>query len=197
MKAGRAFILTAALLASAPLFADTTDYMPSTKDNGLVAAPSADTSPSAMMAKAFEHRVWTCESTAPGPTPMLAPAARNQTPCTLSPFKHDQWGICPAFPPSPVLPLPPESPKPGQQQAFIVGDQIDGIQQGESLITGNVQLDQGDHRVTSQTMTYDSATGLAFAKQDVNYLTPPRASAASMTQTSSCPNATGMALLTW
>lgn len=172
MKAGRAFILTAALLASAPLYADTDTYMPSNNGNSLVSAPSADTSPAALIAKAFKHKVWTCESTTPGQGPSLAPVARDQTPCTLSPFKHDQWGICPAFPASPVLPLPPDSPKPASQQAFIVGDQIDGIQQGQSLITGNVQLDQGDHRVTSQIMNYDSATGLALAKQDVNYYTP-------------------------
>ncbi|HEV7166076.1 MAG TPA: LPS assembly protein LptD [Gammaproteobacteria bacterium] len=172
MKAGRAFILTAALLASAPLYADTDTYMPSNSGNGLVSAPSANTSPAALIAKAFKHKVWTCESTTPGQGPTLAPVVRDQTPCTLSPFKHDQWGICPAFPASPVLPLPPESPKPELQQAFVVGDQIDSIQQGQSLITGDVQLDQGDRRVTSRSMTYDSATGLAVAKQDVNYFTP-------------------------
>lgn len=172
MKAGRALILTAALLASGPLYADSNGYMSSNGNNGLDAAPSSDTSPAALMARAFKHQVWTCESTSPGQTPAVTPAARDQIPCPISPFKHDQWGICPPFPASPVLPLPPESPKPGLQQAFIVGDQIDGTQQGQSLITGDVQLDQGDHRVTSQEMTYDSATGIALAKQDVNYYTP-------------------------
>jgi LPS-assembly protein len=171
VKASQAFILAVALLASAPVYADASSpYMPSA--NSFVSAPSADTSPGAMMMQAFHKQIWTCESTTPGHTPLLEPAPRNQTACMISPFKHDQWGICPAFPPSPVLPLPPDSPLPGQQQAFIVGDQIEGIQQGVSQITGNAQLDQGDHRVTAQNMTYDSNTGLAYVKQDVNYYTP-------------------------
>ena len=173
MKASQAFILAVALLASAPLYADPYPApISSTNLAAMEAAPSSATSPEAQMAKAFHHRKWSCEASAPGSTPMLLPAARNQTACSISPFKHDQWGICPAFPPSPVLPLPPGSPLPSQQQAFITGGQIDGVQQGVSLITGNVQLDQGDHRVTAQNMTYDSATGLAYVKQDVNYYTP-------------------------
>lgn len=173
MKATQAFILAVALLASGPLYADTSPApISSTNIAAMEAAPSSATSPEALMAKAFHRQKWTCESTAPGTLPMLVPVVNNQTPCTISPFKHDQWGICPAFPPSPVLPLPPGSPKPGQQQAFIVGDQIVGIQQGVSQITGNAQLDQGDHRVGAQNMIYDSNTGLAHVKQDVNYYTP-------------------------
>ena len=178
MKAGRAFILAVALLASAPLHADPDTSTPvpapaaSTSLIALEAAPSSATSPDAMIAKAFQHRTLTCESSAPGPLPLLEPAARNQTPCTLSPFAHDQWGLCPPFPPSPVLPLPPGSPRAGLQQAFITAQQIDGVQQGVSLISGDVQLDQGDHRVTGQDMVYDSNTGLVSIRQGVNYYTP-------------------------
>ena len=174
MKAGRAFVLITALFASAPAFADDTSnpysYMPSAND--VSGAPAASTSPEAMMAEAFHGKSWTCASRSPGQSPAVTPAPRNQTACTLSPFYHDTWGLCPAFPASPVLPLPPDSPMPGQQQAFIVGDQIDGIQQGQSFITGDVQMDQGDHRVTGQKMTYDSNTGIALVKGDVNYYTP-------------------------
>ena len=173
MKASQAFILTVALLASAPLYADQSPApMSSTNIGAIEAAPSSATSPEALMIKAFHHRRWTCESNSPGTIPMLEPAVRNQMPCMISPFKHDQWGICPAFPPSPVLPLPPGSPDAGQQQAFIAGDQIEGIQEGVSLITGKVQLDQGDHRINAETMLYDSNTGLASIKKDVNYYTP-------------------------
>lgn len=173
MKASQAFILAVALLASGPLYADTSPVpISSTNIAAMEVAPSSTTSPEALMAKAFHRQKWTCESTAPGILPMLVPAASNQTACMISPFKHDQWGICPAFPPSPVLPLPRGSPKAGQQQAFIVGDQIVGTQQGVSQITGNAQLDQGDHRVGAQNMIYDSNTGLAYVKQDVNYYTP-------------------------
>ncbi|MFI4921380.1 MAG: hypothetical protein ACHQAZ_07040, partial [Gammaproteobacteria bacterium] len=96
MKAGRAFILTAALLASAPLYADTSPTPAPATDIAAVMVPASATSVGALMAKAFPHRQWTCESTAPGQGPALAPVARDQTPCTLSPFMHDQWGICPA-----------------------------------------------------------------------------------------------------
>ena len=118
-----------------------------------------------MIANAFQQRKWSCESSSPGSIPLLEPVARNQTGCTLSPFRHDQWGLCPAFPPSPVLPLPPDSPRAAQQQAFMVGDQIDGAQQGVSFITGDVQLDQGDHRITGQNLLYDSNTGLATIRE--------------------------------
>ncbi|HET7174551.1 MAG TPA: LPS assembly protein LptD [Gammaproteobacteria bacterium] len=174
MKAGRAFFLITALLASAPALADDTaspnSYMSTAQD--MSGAPASSTSPEAMMARAFEGKSWTCISSSPGQSPSVEPAPRNETACTLSPFYHDSWGLCPAFPASPVLPLPPGSPLPGQQQAFIIGDQIDGIQQGQSFITGDVQLDQGDHRVTGQKMTYDSNTGIALIKEDVNYYTP-------------------------
>lgn len=172
MKAGRAFALLAALFASAPALADVTagSYAPDIE--GAISAPAPSTSPAAMMARAFKGKSWTCISRSPGQSPSVAPAPRNQTACTLSRYYHDDWGLCPAFPASPVLPLPEGSPRPGQQQAFIVGDQIDSIRQGQSFITGDVQLDQGDHRVTGQKMTYDSSTGIALVKKDVNYYTP-------------------------
>ncbi len=178
MKAGRAFLFTAALFVSAPLRAapDASAPVPApAASTGLIAslaAPSSATSPDAMIAKAFQPKTQTCEANAPGPLPLLEPAARNQPVCVLSPFTHNQWGLCPAFPPSPVLPLPPDSPHSGQQQAFITGRQIDGVQQGISVISGDVQLDQGDHRVTSQHMIYDSGTGLASIREGVNYYTP-------------------------
>ena len=163
MKAGRAFILAVALSASAPLHADPDTPTP-------VAAPS--TGPAAIITKGIPQRESTCESTAPGPAPLLSPAARNQLPCTLATTRPSPWGLCPAFPTSPVLPLPPGSPTAGRQQAFIVGDKIESIQQGLSQISGGVQLDQGDHRVTGENMLYDSDTGVVTIKQDVNYYTP-------------------------
>ena len=178
MKAGRAFLFTAALLVSAPLRAAPDTSTPVTAPSSstsliaMEAAPSSATSPDAMIAKAFQPKAGTCETNAPGPLPLLEPAARNQPVCVLSPFAHDQWGLCPAYPPSPVLPLPPDSPHAGLQQAFITGRQIDGVQQGVSVISGDVQLDQGDHRVTGQHMIYDSGTGLANIREGVNYYTP-------------------------
>ena len=176
MKAGRAFILAVALLVSAPLHADPGTPAPASSTSLIAVeaapAPASATSPAAMIANAFQQRKWSCESSSPGSIPLLEPVARNQTGCTLSPFRHDQWGLCPAFPPSPVLPLPPDSPRAAQQQAFMVGDQIDGAQQGVSFITGDVQLDQGDHRITGQNLLYDSNTGLATIREGVNYYTP-------------------------
>lgn len=172
MKAGRALLLITSLSALVPALADDTNGSYAPDVQGIVGAPASATSPEAMMARAFKGKSWTCISSSPGQSPSVTPAPRNQTACTLSPFYHDSWGLCPAFPASPVLPLPPGSPLPNQQQAFIVGDQIDGIQQGQSFITGDVQLDQGDHRVTGQKMTYDSNTGIALVKEDVNYYTP-------------------------
>lgn len=167
MKSGLAFILSVAALASGPLYADTTP--PAT---GTVAAPGSATSSAARMVKAFGPMVGTCQAIAPGQLPVLTPATRNEPACILSPFQHSSWGICPPFPPSPVLALPPGSPPAGKQQAFIVGNQIEATQQGVSTISGDVQIDQGDHRVTGRSMSYDSNTGLATVKEGVNYYTP-------------------------
>lgn len=168
VKAGLAFILSVAALASGPLYADTTPPPVA----GTVAAPASITSAKVLMAKAFGPRPGTCQGNSPGQLPAFTPATRNELPCGISPFQHSPWGICPALPPSPVLPLPPGSPSAGKQQAFIVGDQIEATQQGISTISGDVQIDQGDHRVTGQDMTYDSNTGIALVKQGVNYYTP-------------------------
>lgn len=172
VKSGRAFLFIAALLASVPALADDTGNSSIPNATDVAGAPAASASPEAMMAAAFHGTSGTCASSSPGQSPSVTPVPRNQTACTLSPFYHDIWGLCPAFPASPVLPLPPGSPLPGRQQAFVVGDQIDGNQQGQSLITGDVQMDQGDHRITGQQMTYDSNTGIALVKGDVNYYTP-------------------------
>lgn len=181
MKAGRALILAAALLASVPLIAappaaittrpTTTAPAPATA-NSPTAAPPSLTSPAALMAKAFRPQPQTCDVQPPGVMPLLAPATADQTLCMFSPFTRNRWSLCPAFGPSPVMAMPPGSPKPIQQPAYIVGDQVDGLQTGVSKITGHVQLDQGDRRVTAAEMTYDSNTGLAVAKNDVGYATP-------------------------
>lgn len=172
VKAGRALLLITSLSALVPALADDTNGSYAPDVQGIVGAPASATSPEAMMARAFKGKSWACISNSPGQSPSVTPAPRNQTACTLSPFYHDTWGLCPAFPASPVLPLPPGSPLPNQQQAFIVGDQIDSIQRGQSFVSGDVQLDQGEHRVTGQKMTYDSNTGIALVREDVNYYTP-------------------------
>lgn len=152
--------------------AEDTDASYAPRIRGVVATPGSSTSPEALMAASTPRTSLTCLSDSPRQLPTVAPAPRNETACTLSPLYHDSWGLCPAFPSSPVLPLPKGSPPPSQQQAFIVGDEIIGTKQGQSLISGNVQLDQGDHRVIGQNMTYDSNTGIALVKGDVNYYTP-------------------------
>ncbi|HEV2109790.1 MAG TPA: LPS assembly protein LptD [Gammaproteobacteria bacterium] len=176
MKAGRAFILAAALLVSAPLHADPGNTTPAPASGTILTAietaPSSSVPQAAILADAYGQRKGTCEANAPSSKPMLEPAARNQIPCTLTPSGRNPWGLCPAFPPSPVLPLPPGSPRASRQQAFVVGDHVESVQQGQSLISGDVQLDQGDHRVTGQNLLYDSNTGLATIKQSVNYYTP-------------------------
>jgi LPS-assembly protein len=90
----------------------------------------------------------------------------------LSPFTNgNRWALCPAFPPSPVIPLLIEAPI-KQQSAFIVGDQINGSQDGISVISGHVQLDQGDRRIVSDKITYDSTSGIAVINQDMDYANP-------------------------
>ena len=187
MKAGRALILAAALLASVPLIAAppvaTTVPTAVTTSAAIVApasatatgptlAPPSLTSPAALMAKAFLPRPQTCDIRAPGTLPLLAPATVDETPCIFTPFTHNRFDLCPAFATSPVLPMLPGSPKSIQQPAYFVGDQVEGLQTGISKITGHVQLDQGDRRVTAAEMTYDSNTGLTVAKNDVGYATP-------------------------
>lgn len=178
MKAGRALILAIALSVSAPLFAApapataTVSAPVKAPSPATVLAPPSATSAAVLMARAFRPAPQNCDDSAPGSTPLITPASKDQVMCLYNPFKRDRWGLCPAFPPSPVMALPPKSPKPTLQPAYITGDQVDGIQTGVSQITGHVQLDQGDRRVTAEKMVYDSNTGLADAQQDVGYATP-------------------------
>ncbi len=176
MKAAAgALILAAALSAAVPLYADTTPAPTAASRSGITAAPVSVTSAAVLMARAFRPKPETCDVDAPGTLPVLAPARANQPSCMLNPFtNNNRWALCPAFPPSPVIQLVTVgSPAPLKQQtSFIVGDQIDGIQAGVSLVSGNVQLDQGDRRVTSDKMTYDSNSGIAFINHDVNYDSP-------------------------
>ncbi|MGE5625667.1 MAG: LPS assembly protein LptD [Bacillota bacterium] len=176
MKPGRALILAATLSASTPLLGDpappaATATVPVTISTRTAAPPSL-TSPAVLMAKAFRPAPQTCDTAIPGTLPLLAPAPADQVPCMYSPFQRERWSLCPAFAPSPVLPLPFGGVKPTQEAAFIVGDEVEGQQNGISKISGHVQLDQADRRVTATTMTYDSNTGIAIAQGNVGYATP-------------------------
>jgi len=135
-------------------------------------APPSLTSPEALMAKAFRPAPQTCDTAAPGISPLIAPTTVDEVPCMYSPFQHERWNLCPAFAPSPVLPLPFGVLKPAQETAFIVGDEVEGLQNGISAIRGHVQLDQGDRRVTAAEMTYNSNSGIANVKGNVGYATP-------------------------
>lgn len=139
-------------------------------------APPSVTSAAVLMARAFRPKPETCDSLAPGTLPVLAPAPVNQTSCMMSPFARNKWARCPVFPAAPVIPLTGTGfgsmPAPQQQTSFVVGDTIDGIQTGVSIISGNVQLDQGDRRVTASKMTYDSNTGVALMDKGLNYYSP-------------------------
>jgi LPS-assembly protein len=177
-----ALILAIALLAAAPLQADTTSApaavttrAPAASTHNYSFAPPSVTSATVLMARAFRPKPETCENLAPGSLPVLAPAPVNQTGCMMSPFVYNKWARCPVFPAAPVIPLGISSksaPPPQQQTSFVVGDTIDGIQTGVSLITGHVQLDQGDRRVTTDKMTYDSNTGIAVMDKGLNYYSP-------------------------
>ena len=176
MKAGRALLLAAALSVSSPLLGDPVPP-PSTHDATVsitqrTPAPPSLTAPEVLMAKAFRLMPQTCDSQAPGTAPLLAPTATDQVVCLYSHFTRDRWNLCPAFPRSPVMPLPVGGIKSTQETAFIVGDQVEGLQTGVSKITDHVQLDQGDRRITAKEMTYDSNTGLTTAHDDVGYATP-------------------------
>ncbi len=126
------------------------------------------------MARAFPPRGEVCGSDTPGVLPLIAPATMDEPPCMLTPFAHDKWGGCPAFPPSAVTPSAGtgKSTPPGQQSSFVSGDHVDAIQHGISTFTGSVQLDQGDQRLTGNRLIYDDATGLARVQQDVRFYTP-------------------------
>ena len=174
-----ALILAAALFAAAPLQADTAPaaatptLAPAASTHSYTFAPPSITSATVMMARAFRPKPETCGNRAPGSLPVLAPAPANQTSCMMSPFGAHKWAHCPVFPPSPVVSLGiNNSPPPQQQTSFVVGDTIDGIQTGVSLVTGHVQLDQGDRRVTTDKMTYDSNTGIAVMDKGLNYYAP-------------------------
>ncbi|HEX2667056.1 MAG TPA: LPS assembly protein LptD [Gammaproteobacteria bacterium] len=173
MKAARAPLFVAALLMAASAYADPVPAASTTPAPaaGTILAPPSSTSAAVLMARAFRPKPQTCESQSPGMDPVLMPALRDQPNCMLSPFARDKWGRCPAFPPAPVLQLDHALP-PNQQPSFIVGDQIEAAENGASLISGNVQLDQGDRRVTSQKMTYDSDTGIALVNEGVGYASP-------------------------
>jgi len=134
-------------------------------------APPSATSAAVLMARAFRPKPQTCEIEAPGAQPVLGPAPVDQPSCMLSPFSTNLWAFCPVFPASPVIPLTGLKPV-KKETSFIVGDQIDSVETGVSLITGNAQLDQGDRRVTSDRMTYDSNSGIVLVNQGVHYASP-------------------------
>ena len=177
-----ALVLAAASLSSAPVQADTISPpaavvtpAPAASTHSYTFAPPSLTSATVMMARAFRPKPETCDAFAPGALPVLAPAPANQTSCMITPFAHNKWAHCPAFPPAPVIPLgigDRGAPPTQQQTSFVVGDTVDGIQTGVSLITGHVQLDQGDRRVTTDKMTYDSNTGIAVMDKGLNYYSP-------------------------
>ncbi|HEY3645240.1 MAG TPA: hypothetical protein VGM16_07880, partial [Gammaproteobacteria bacterium] len=177
-----ALILAVALSAAAPLQAaptpapaPATTPAPGASTHSYSFAPPSATSAAVLMARAFRPKPESCASLAPGTLPLLAPAAVNQTGCMMTPFDRNKWARCPVFPAAPVIPLAGSSaamPAPQQQTSFVVGDTIDGIQTGVSLITGNVQLDQGDRRVTTEKMNYDSNTGVALMDKGLNYYSP-------------------------
>ncbi|HSN18784.1 MAG TPA: LPS assembly protein LptD [Gammaproteobacteria bacterium] len=88
----------------------------------------------------------------------------------LNPFSKNPWARCPVFPPATVmggLGLPAS-----KQPSFIVGDRIEGTQSGVSAINGSVQLDQGDRRISTEHMSYDSNTGLATMDKGLTYASP-------------------------
>lgn len=176
MKAGRALLFAAALSVSSPLLGDpappTSTHNTPVSITQSTATPPSLTSPAMLMAKAFRPAPQSCDSQAPGTAPLLAPATTDQVACLHSPFSPNRWNLCPVFPRSPVMPLPFGNIKPTQETAFIVGDQVEGVQTGVSKITGHVQLDQGDRRVTAAEMNYDSNSGLATAHDGVSYATP-------------------------
>jgi len=173
VKAASAIALVTALLASVPSLADTITPAPAASTHVTLAPPSV-TSAAVLMARAFRPKPETCTAEAPGTLPVLAPARANQASCLLSPFNSDNWARCPVFPAAPVLPLNTghAAPPPNQQPSYIVGDRIDGTENGSSTITGSAQLDQGDRRVTSDRMSYDSNTGIANVEKGVNYASP-------------------------
>jgi LPS-assembly protein len=171
VKAAWAIALLSVAL-SGPALADSTASTPapSASTHATLAPPSV-TSAAVLMARAFRPKPATCDIEAPGTLPVLVPAPANQSSCMLSPFSFNRWALCPVFPASPVIPLTGlKTAK--KQTSFIVGDQIDSVQTGVSRITGNVQLDQGDRRVTSDKMTYDSNSGIVVVNQGVHYASP-------------------------
>jgi LPS-assembly protein len=160
----------AAGTSPAPAAASTAAIRP-----GFTAAPVSVTSAAVLMARAFRPKPQTCEIDAPGVMPVLAPAPANQPSCMLNPFTDTKlWAYCPAFPASPVIPLGTSGKAVSlkRQTAFIAGDQIEGIQSGVSLVSGSVQLDDGDRRLTSDKMTYDSNSGIVVVNHNVNYFSP-------------------------
>lgn len=173
MKAVGAIIVAG--LFAAPALADPSAAPSAATRSDFTLAPSSATSPAALMARAFRPRPESCTDRSPGTLPLLAPAPVNQASCLLSPYTNDQWARCPAFPAAPVLSLPAgvgTVPPPRQQPSYLVGDQLSGTEQGVSLLTGHVQLDQGDRRITSDRMSYDSNSGIARAASGINYVSP-------------------------
>jgi len=170
VKAAPAYVFLVALLAAAPLYADPATPAPAAGTRTL--APPSVTSAAVLMARAFRPKPQTCESEAPGIAPLLMPTLVDQTGCMLSPFAKNRFDLCPAFPTAPVLPLVAGAPPPNQQPSYIVGNQVDGQQTGLSTVTGDVQLDQGDRRVSSQKMIYNNDTGLAIVEKGVSYDSP-------------------------
>lgn len=171
LQAVRAFLILAALFAAAPALSDPAPT-PAPASSTRTLAPPSVTSAAVLMARAFRPHPQTCDAESPGVSPLLMPWPVNQTGCMLSPFYKNKFGMCPAFPPAPVLPLGLGAPPPNQQPSYIVGDRIEGQEGSISTISGNAQLDQGDRRVSSQKMTYDDKTGLALVDTGVGYYSP-------------------------
>lgn len=85
---------------------------------------------------------------------------------------YDQWGICPAFPASPVPATPVGAPPDDRQPTTLTADHEDGYLHGITTLTGHPKAVQGSRQLTSERMLYNAATGKVHATDDVQFYSP-------------------------
>ncbi|HET7371499.1 MAG TPA: LPS assembly protein LptD, partial [Gammaproteobacteria bacterium] len=77
--------------------------------------------------------------------------------------------ICPL---PPFEGLPPPAANPDDQTVTINADSAAAVREGVSVFTGDVDVVQGDRRLTADSLTYDSNQRSIFAEGDVLFGTP-------------------------
>ncbi len=87
---------------------------------------------------------------------------------TPAPPVSDQWSLCPVPPPPPPPPAGPDS----EQPTLIDADRSKAVRQGVSVLSGNVDIRQGQRELKADRAEYDSRDRTVRVEGNVHYASP-------------------------